>query len=221
MRWEELYPPFGLTIRLGPVEMHPVRFDDIPVLLDLIADGVVADDVPNYPLGGPFALGEDTVERRRDSVRFWWSNWLNAKPEGWSIPMTVLRDGVVVGIQDVGAADFPTVRRVGTGSFLGVQHQGKGTGTLMRQAICMFAFDHLGAREMHSEAFHDNPRSLGVSRKVGYVENGRHLAKRGDGTVDTGVRVRLLPEQLNRPDLPLEVEGLGPFLEFLEIGPAT
>ena len=43
-----------------------------------------------------------------------------------------------------------------------------GSGTLMRQAICVLCLDHLGFEEVTSAAFADNPASQGVSRKVGY-----------------------------------------------------
>lgn len=215
MDWAELWPPFGLTLRCGPVELRPVRFDDIPVLLDVIGDGIIAEDVPGYPLLFPFAHGEYTLAKRRESVQFWWRNWSAISPSQWSIQMSVLRDGEIVGVQDILADDFLTVRSAATGSFLGVRHQGRGTGTLMRQAIAMFAFDHLGARALDSGAFHDNNRSLAVGRKVGYRQHGTRLVQRGTGETDEEILVRLLPEELIRPQYPLEVDGLAPFLELL------
>lgn len=213
--WEALFPPFGLSIRLGDLEMHPVRPDDIPVLLDLIAGGIVSPDVPTHPMIAPFAIGEDTITRRRTSVQFWMRCWAEATPSSWAFPMTVSRDGEIVGVQDIMAKDFPTLRSAETGSWLGVAHQGKGTGKRMRQAMCTFAFDHLGARELRSGAFHDNHRSLGVSRALGYVENGRSLQRRATGEVAEEIRVRLTPERLVRSELPLEVDGAPAFREFL------
>lgn len=213
--WEELHPPFGLVLQCGPVEMHPVRMEEIPTLLELISGGIVSPDVPHHPMMVPFALGEDTMERRRASVRFWWSTWTDARPEKWSFPMTVMRAGEIVGVQDISAEDFPALRSATTGSWLGVRHHGRGTGTLMRQAICMFAFDHLEARELHSGAFHDNARSIAVSRGVGYQDNGRELGRRATGEVDEHVLMRLLPHQLRRPEYPLEVTGLEPFKAFI------
>ncbi len=70
------------------------------------------------------------------------------------------------------ANHFPTLRVFETGSWLGRRFQGHGIGTRMRQAMCTLAFDHLGFEEVTSAAFLDNPASLGVSRKVGYVPNG-------------------------------------------------
>lgn len=213
--WEELHPPFGLELRCGPLEMHPVRMEEIPALLDVIAGGIVSPDVPHHPLTVPFSLGEDTMARRRESVRFWWEGWTSATPAKWSFAMTVLRDGQMVGVQEIGAADFAAVRSVTTGSWLGVQHQGRGTGKLMRQAVCMFAVDHLGARELLSGAFHDNARSIAVSRGTGYQENGRRLMRRATGEVDELVFMRLLPHQLHRAEYPLEVTGLESFRTFI------
>ena len=68
--------------------------------------------------------------------------------------------------------DFAVTRTGETGSWLGLPFHGRGTGTLMRQAICVLCFDHLGFTEITSGAFLDNPESRAVSRKVGYVENG-------------------------------------------------
>lgn len=218
MDWADLWPPFGLALRCGPIELHPVRFDELPRLIELIDGGIIADDVPNYPMTSPFGLGGYTVAEQRDSLQYWWSTWANLRPADWVIPMTVLRDGAPVGVQEIAGHDFPTLRSASTGSWLAVAHQGRGTGTLMRQAIAIFAFDHLGARELMSGAFHDNARSLAVSRKVGYRENGRKLLARGTGEVDEEIRVRLLPEWLVRPGHALEVDGLEPLLEFLEIG---
>lgn len=218
MNWEELFPPFGLSIYLGDLEMHPVRYDDIIPLLDLIADGIVSPDIPNEPLSVPFAQGEDHILRRQASMRFWMQHWVEMTPYRWTLPMSVLRGGELVGVQEISAVDFQILRSAKSGSWLGVAHQGKGTGKLMRQALAMFAFDHLGARELHSGAFHDNHRSIAVSRGVGYRENGRGLLARANGEVDEELQFRLVPQNLVRPSLQLRVEGLQPFLDFLGLG---
>ncbi len=43
----------------------------------------------------------------------------------------------------------------------------------MRAAVLTFSFRELGADIARSGAYDDNPRSLGVSRALGYRENGR------------------------------------------------
>lgn len=78
----------------------------------------------------------------------------------------------------------------------------------------MFCFDHLGAEELNSGYIDGNVKSAGVSRKVGYDDNGsRRLPN------DEGYRLErlvwLTPDALVRPAEPLEVEGLPAFRRFI------
>lgn len=75
----------------------------------------------------------------------------------------------------------------------------------MRQAICAFAIDHLDAIEIHSSAFVDNPASIAVSHKVGYVDNGTRRTKRRDG-VAVEQSLLLTPATFVRGE-PIEVIG--------------
>jgi RimJ/RimL family protein N-acetyltransferase len=78
------------------------------------------------------------------------------------------------------ATDFAVKRQVGTGSWLGKAHQGRGIGKEMRAAILHLAFAGLGAARATSGAFENNAASLAVSRALGYVENGDDIgAPRG------------------------------------------
>jgi RimJ/RimL family protein N-acetyltransferase len=52
------------------------------------------------------------------------------------------------------------------------------------------AFDHLGAEAAITSAWHDNTASLGVSRSLGYRDNGVSSLARGAG-VDTLVHLRM------------------------------
>jgi RimJ/RimL family protein N-acetyltransferase len=100
-------------------------------------------------------------------------------------------------------------------SWLGMKHHGRGIGTLMRQALCAFMFDHLRATEVTSAAFLDNPASLAVSRKFSYRANGVVRLKRRDGEVSLSQNLVLLPATLNRPEPPLEVSGVSALRGFL------
>jgi RimJ/RimL family protein N-acetyltransferase len=78
----------------------------------------------------------------------------------------------------------------------------------MRAAVLHFAFDGLGAQRAESGAFADNARSLAVSRRLGYRENGTDIVTRR-GEAATLVRLVLdrddwLP---NRRD-DIEIDGL-------------
>ena len=135
-------------------------------------------------------------------------------PTSWMCPLAVLADGVVVGLQAFGAEQFALRRSVGSGSWLGQVHQGHGLGTEMRAAMLHLAFAGLGAVRAESGAWHDNAASLGVSRKLGYEDNGEEWLVRGDRP-DREVRLLLRRErweETRRDDI--ELVGLDPCLPF-------
>jgi RimJ/RimL family protein N-acetyltransferase len=84
----------------------------------------------------------------------------------------------------------------------------------MRRAVCAFAFDELGAVEVTSGAFTDNPSSLGVSRKVGYRPNGtKRLARRGEVAVNQNLV--LTPETFNRGEEQIKITGADALRRFI------
>ena len=99
-------------------------------------------------------------------------------------------------------------RTVDTGSWITRDWQGWGLGKEMREAVLAFAFDGLGARVATSEAFLDNAASNGVSRSVGYEDNGRG-ALAPQGVSRETQRFRMTEEGWrSRPRPPIEIEGL-------------
>jgi RimJ/RimL family protein N-acetyltransferase len=114
-------------------------------------------------------------------VQFWWKSRANWAVDEWHLPFAVFIDGIAVGVQELFAKQFPTIREVGTGSWLTQGIQGRGIGKRMRAAVLRFAFDELGALAAHSNAFADNHASNRVSCALGYTENGRNRqAPRGE-----------------------------------------
>ena len=82
------------------------------------------------------------------------------------------------------------LRTVHTGSWLGRAYQGRGLGKEMRAAVLGFAFDGLGAQVAESSAFLDNAASNGVSKSLGYEENGLgSLAPQGVAAVTQKFRM--------------------------------
>jgi RimJ/RimL family protein N-acetyltransferase len=67
---------------------------------------------------------------------------------------------------------------VDTHSWLATDARGRGWGKQMRAAVLVLAFEHLGATAAVTEAWSDNAASLGVSRSLGYVDNGIDLHPR-------------------------------------------
>jgi RimJ/RimL family protein N-acetyltransferase len=73
------------------------------------------------------------------------------------------------------------MREVDSGSWLTRAVQGQGFGKEMRCAALQLAFEHLDAEIARSGAFIDNEASAGVSRAIGYRENGRsRMLRRGE-----------------------------------------
>jgi RimJ/RimL family protein N-acetyltransferase len=210
---EELWPPFGLRVSCGPLTLRVVRDDDLPALVEVVEGGI--HDPGRMPFYFPWTDATGDVLRQETLRFFWRSRADRTSPGSWSLPLGVWRDDELVGIQEIATKDFPVTRTGETGSWLGLRFQGLGTGTLMRQVICVLAFDHLGFTEVTSGAFTDNPQSLAVSRKVGYVDNGRVRLKRRKDEQAVNQQLLLTPSALVRPPYPVVVEGVEPLRAFL------
>lgn len=220
---EEIYPPFGLRIATGSVELRVLRDDDLPELVDLVRGGIQAPDVPMPFLNAwhesPFDPGTPDGFPTT-SLSWWWTQRATFAPESWQLALTVRRDGELVGMQDMLARNFAQTRAIETGSWLGLAHQGQGTGTLMRQLAVGFAFDELGALECESGYIVGNHRSEAVSRKVGYTKNGRRRIAQTTSQGDVGVmeqRVKVTPETYVRPAQTVTVDGADAVRRFLGI----
>lgn len=220
---EEIFPPFALRITCGPVELRLLRDDDLPELVDLVRGGIHAPDQPMPFLTNwheaPFAPG-DPDGFPATSLPWWWTQRAKFAPDAWALEFVVRRDGVLVGMQDMLANDFAQTRHVATGSWLGLPHHGKGTGTLMRQMVVGFAFDELGALECSSGYMLSNHASAAVSRKIGYVAGGRRrivqvTAEGKVGSVEQSVLVT--PETYIRPTEKVSVQGADVLRRFLKI----
>lgn len=212
----ELWPPFGLTITYGPVTLSPVRDADLAELDALAQAGVHAPT--EMPFYFPWTVGTPDEIRLR-LMQYHWARRAAMSPASWTLETAVRFDGEVVGCQSISTTDYLVTRTGETGSWLGMQHHGRGIGTLMRQALCTFMFDHLDAAEVTSAAFVDNPASIGVSRKVGYRDNGVGRLKRRDGEMALNQKLVLTNESLNRAEHELTVEGVRPLREFLGLAP--
>jgi len=139
------------------------------------------------------------------------ADWSSAR---WTLPLAVVRAEHVVGIQSVSGRDFAALREVSTGSWLGLEHQGQGTGTEMRAAVLHLAFAGLGALSAISGAYTDNEASLAVSRKLGYADDGieRHVRRGQQATLQ---RLRLTRHiwQAHR-GVEVTIEGLEPCMSM-------
>lgn len=207
----DCFPPLGLTITAGPLELRPITDELIPDLVDLALAGIHSPDFMPFEQPWTDAL---PAELPANTARFYWHQRAAFTPADWTLNFAVVHEGELVGTQGAGATSFIQTRTVTTGSWLGLAHQGRGIGTLMRQTVAAFCFDHLDAERLVSGAFVDNPSSLAVSRKVGYVPNGLTVkARRGEQA--THQELLLTPDRLVRHPYPLHVDGLGALRHFL------
>lgn len=211
------WPLFGLRLRTPRLTLTVVRDDDLAEMIDLAVAGIHPAD--SMPFAVPWTLAP-ADELPANLLRYQWGVRSRTGPDDWVLPFAIRLDGRLVGLQDLGARDFAVVRAVATGSWLGRAHQGQGIGTEMRAAVLTLAFDHLGAQTAHSGAFLDNPRSRGVSDRLGYRPDGVELVQRRPGERAVAQRLVVTPEDFRRPDWTLQVDGVDACRGLLGLGPS-
>ncbi|GAA0357698.1 GNAT family protein [Microbispora corallina] len=203
------WPLLGLRLRTGRLELRLPDEEELAELADVAAKGVHEPD--RRPFLRPWS-DLPPAERAREVVQRHWRRRGSWTPRDWSLDLTVFEDGHPVGIQQVGAQDFGILREVRTGSWLGLEHQGRGIGRSMRSAVLHLAFAGLGASEATTMSFADNPAPLRISRRLGYRPDGiaRDIV---DGEAVVTERLRLTRSDWELTDRPeVSVAGLGPCL---------
>jgi len=204
MTYPEPWPLRRLVLRTPRLELRP---DDDEGLRELVDEAYLGVHPPEQmPFSTPWT-DADPRYLGRGALQFFWGQRAHLVPDNWAINFLVRLDGRVIGTQGLTGKDFPVLREVETGSWIGMRHHGHGVGTEMRAAVLAFAFDHLGAVRARSAAFTDNPASHRVSAKLGYRPDGsRWFARRGKPAEN--VRLVLEPADFVRPGWTLQVEGV-------------
>jgi RimJ/RimL family protein N-acetyltransferase len=206
---DQWWPLAGLRLTTPRLELRLPSERDLAELADLAAEGV--HDPQDQPFAIPWTDGPP-AERARSTLQYHWLQRAGWQPAKWSLDLVVVADGVVVGTQGMSATDFAILREVGTGSWLGQPHQGRGIGTEMRAAVLHLAFAGLGARYATSGAFTDNVASQAVSRKLGYVDDGiERRVRRGQPATSLRLRLDRATWQATRT-VPVQIAGLEPCL---------
>lgn len=162
---ERHWPLFGLVVRTPRLEIRAPRDEHLLEVLEVVDRGI--HDPATMPFLIPWT-DAPSPERERRSLQFWWGCRATWSPEDWVFNGAVFVDGHPVGMQDMRAKSFATLRTLSTGSWLGREHQGRGLGKEMRAAVLHLAFEGLGATEVYSGAWADNVVSQRVSRSLGY-----------------------------------------------------
>lgn len=210
------WPVAGVRLRTPRLELRVPGMDDLGELARLAAEGV------HDPVVQPFTAAWTDVrpdERARSVLRWHWRCWADWQDEAWTLNFVVLHDGEVVGTQALSAKHFAVCAEVSTGSWLGLRYHGRGIGTEMRAAVLELAFTGLGAESALSGAFEDNLGSHGVSRKLGYEQDGIEThAVRGQPMVLRRLRLTRARWE-SRSRLPVTVTGLAEALPLFGVSP--
>lgn len=209
---QAFWPPFSLVLSTPRLTLRPVTDADIPEAIEAALSGI------HKPGKNPFShpwTEAPADQLPANTARHIWSTRAAATKENWCLQLGVWHGGEFLGSQDFQAKSFPALRTVTTGSWLKQSAQGRGFGKEMRAAVLLYAFDWLKAEVAESEAAAWNAPSLGVSRSLGYTDNGVFRQIWKDNEYTEVQYVRVTPDSFNRPDWQLRVEGHKATAEFL------
>jgi len=202
---DDVWPLFSLRLRTPRLELRLMRDDDLPAVVEAVLAGIHPAD--RMPFDSPWTDAEPE-QLARDFAKYHWHLRTTVQPGTWTLDFVVLHEGRVIGMQDVRAENLARTKAISSGSWLTRAAQGKRFGTEMRAAILLFAFDHLGVEVAESSAATWNASSLGVSRRLGYVDAGVTVVEPRPGEPNTMQKLRLDRENFPRPEWPLEVHGV-------------
>lgn len=203
---EEGWPFFGLRLRYDGVLLRLVTERDLPHLA-----AIQPADYEHDPRAVRLPGQDLDAHRRRLLFQGYWRSLGTWSPESWCPDFAVEYDGAILGVQSLEAHDFPALRTVDSGSWLIPAARGRGVGIRMRQAVLTLAFDHLDALAAVTSARTDNAASLGVSRHLGYQDNGVGLNASGSGLVELRhLRLTASDWHASGQAAGVEVSGLGP-----------
>lgn len=226
------WPLFGLRIETDELVLRPVTDEDLPAVLAALQHGI-------HPTGqnpfGPVAWSQAPPEDvARQTLQHIWRSRAATGPDTWEIQCGVWdrsaagsadpassapprdTDGELIGLQSLGAETFRLTRTVTTGSWLRHGTQGRGLGRLARAMALTLAFDHFGALAAETTSAVWNEASLGVSRALGYRDNGVHVRAWGR-QAEAEIHLRVTPDDFRRPAQPVSVTGIEPVRQFLAI----
>jgi RimJ/RimL family protein N-acetyltransferase len=200
-----LWPLYDLRLCTPELELRLPNEEELIALCRVARAGVHDPDFMPFTAAW---TDQPSPQFERGFWQFHWRVRAEWTPERWRLELAVFREGEPIGTQGIGADDFAVLREPGTGSWLGQRFQGRGYGKQMRAAVLQLAFEGLDAVAARSGAYVDNAASLGVSRALGYQENGvGRVIRRGQPADHIWLRLTRERWQAHRY-CEVEVEGL-------------
>lgn len=195
-----LWPLFGLQLSTPRLELRLPTEDEAVRLASVAPDDLETDPAWPSPSATDHTIGSSVLQGYWRALGQW-------KVDSWALPLGVWLDGEPIGFQVLEAQRFAVLGTVESSSWLVPGARGSGLGKEMRAAVLTLAFDHLGAARAISGAWEWNHSSLGVSRSLGYVDNGWDFEVHAERQ---GVMRRVILEKGDWDGEPwkTEVEGL-------------
>jgi len=126
------WPLFDLRVRASRVEIRLPNDDDLVELARLAAKGV--HDPATMPFLFPWT-NEPSPLLEQGMLKWGWRHRAEWTSNNWNFNGAVFIGSEVVGVQSLMATDFAALRAVKTGSWLGLEYQGRGIGREMRSAV--------------------------------------------------------------------------------------
>ena len=209
------WPLFDVEVSTPRLTLRYIDDELGKELAALALGGVHDDDWTPFAVPWTDAPPEDLGP---NCFRHWWKCRMDTTVDDWNINLAVIADGELVGASGLGAIKFPTTRWFETGSWLGLEHQGRGLGTELRIATLHLGFVGFDAETAGTGAFRDNAASLRVTEKLGYEPNGvEPQERRGEPAETLKYRMtrRHFDDHVRRDDI--EIVGDDAARDFLGI----
>lgn len=206
----------GLSLRNGDVHLHVPDDDVLLRLADLVArpEGVLPREQEHFV---SWLAGHTPSDIRQRLITTTTRNRDLRAGHGWTLDLAVEVRGEVVGMQSLAGFDrWPTVRNVGTSSWLVRDAQRRGIGTRARCAVLDRAFGRLNAAAAFSWALPVNTASIAVTARLGYRLI--QAAAPGDPQAEAKYRLDVERWQQHRPaHLPLtSITGAKGLIDVLD-----
>lgn len=210
-RLAEHFPAFALEVRTPRLTL---RFPDDGDLVDLAELGTRGVHPPDQM---PFTVPWTRVPvpfQQRNTIQFFWQQRLTLQGDVPSITLVTVVEDEIVGTQGLMTSSWKGTRTIETGSWLGLEFQGRGIGKEMRLAALHLAFDGFGAERCVTSAYADNPSSIAVTEALGYRPNGTMLTARD------GAPTELVHYTMDRADFDairrddIEIVGADPVVQL-------
>ena len=124
-----LAPLFALRLRTPRLELRLPTEAELVELYEVAATGIHPPEEMPFAFAWTDHLTLESFLAHHHSSRETWT------PDSWTLDLGTWIDGVLAGVQGIGATAFAENRTIGTGSWLGRRFQRRGVGT--ERSVCL------------------------------------------------------------------------------------